>query len=402
MKSETRVWFSVLMSVPFVMVTSNSLLIPLLPSLQENLRVGLFEVGLIITAFSIPAGLTIPLAGYLSDLWGRKKIMVPALILFGSGGLVAGLAAMVMEDPYYVILGGRVLQGIGGGGTYQIAMALAGDVFQSQERSKVLGLLEAANGVGKVVSPILGSALALVLWYLPFFLYPVLGYLSGFGVLRFVKEPKRERMVSWAEKKQALKETFRDKGKALMVLAFNGFLILFFLFGILSFYSDVLEKTYHLGQFVRGLVVAIPVGLMALTSWLTGTFLQERIAKILKILIVLGLFMIAISLFLVSFVRELYLLLLVVSILGVGSGLVLPAINLLVTSAIGQAERGTIVSLYGSVRFFGAALGPPAFGLAVSCLQLWSFIGGGMVISAIFLTALIVNQSQLLPDKLQS
>lgn len=148
-----------------------------------------FQVGLIVTFFSVPpAGILIPpLAGFLSDRFGRKPIMVPpALFVYGLGGLICGFASLFLENPYHLLLAGRVVQGAGAGGTYQLAMALTGDTFQSDERTKALGLLEAANGLGKVLSPpILGSLIALISWQTPFFLsmafWPSPPSLWGFG-----------------------------------------------------------------------------------------------------------------------------------------------------------------------------------------------------------------------------
>ena len=53
-------------------------------------------------------------------------------------------------------------------------MALAGDLIQDNERAQVLGLLEAANGLGKVISPLAGAAIGLIAWYMPFFVYGIL------------------------------------------------------------------------------------------------------------------------------------------------------------------------------------------------------------------------------------
>ncbi|NLY49997.1 MAG: MFS transporter [Firmicutes bacterium] len=168
MKGRLLTSFASLCSVPFVLVLSNSLLIPVLPQFQRAMNISLFQAGLIVTAFSITAGVVIPFAGYLSDQVGRKKVMIPALFVFGLGGVLAGLAAWFLPRPYPWILAGRVLQGIGGGGTYQLAMALAGDLFTDQERSKALGFLEGANGLGKVVAPLLGAVSALLVWFAPF------------------------------------------------------------------------------------------------------------------------------------------------------------------------------------------------------------------------------------------
>src|SRR5690606_26016002 len=124
------------------MVLSNSMLIPVLPLLQRAMDRNLFRVGLIITAFSIPAGLAIPIGGYLSDRLGRKPVMIPALILFGLGGLVGGIAPLLVDDPYALIIGGRILQGLAAGGLYQVALAAAGDMFTGDTRTRAMGVLE--------------------------------------------------------------------------------------------------------------------------------------------------------------------------------------------------------------------------------------------------------------------
>ena len=182
MEKGTQLKFAVLCLVPFIMVLGNSMLIPVLPSIKSALDITQLEVGLLITAFSVPAGLVIPFAGILSDHIGRKVIITPALIVYGLGGLIAGTAALLLSEPYYVILIGRIIQGIGAGGTYQLAMALTGDIFKSRERVKALGFLEASNGLGKVVSPLLGAAVGLISWYAPFFVYGVLSIPIAFAV----------------------------------------------------------------------------------------------------------------------------------------------------------------------------------------------------------------------------
>src|SRR5699024_8288384 len=110
--------------------------------------------------------------GYLSDRFSRKIIILPSLILYGLGGLLAGVAAASFSHSYVWILIGRTLQGVGAAGTAPIAMALTGDLFKGGEQSRVLGIFEASNGLGKVLSPILGSLLGLMVWYAVFFAFP--------------------------------------------------------------------------------------------------------------------------------------------------------------------------------------------------------------------------------------
>lgn len=359
-----KVSLVVLCSVPFVMVLSNSMLIPVLPATQKALHITPFQVGLIITAFSVPAGIIIPLGGYLSDRLGRKVVMIPALFLFGLGGLLAGLAALLMAKPFWGVLGARVVQGIGGGGLYQVAMALAGDTFDAAERPRALGILEAANGLGKVVAPIIGAAAALLVWFAPYWVYPILAWPAALLVWFLVKEPKKEaaKNQSPGQYLAGLKETWEAKGIGLLTAFAAGMVALFLLFGILSYYSDILESRWNIRGFVKGFVMAIPVLVMMITTYLTGIALQSQATRLGKPLLLAGLGLVASGLASLFFLKGLYLFTVGMSVLGLGAGLMLPALNNMVTSAVGAAGRGIVTSLYGTVRFFGAALGPPVAG----------------------------------------
>ncbi|MCL5971053.1 MAG: MFS transporter, partial [Firmicutes bacterium] len=251
---------AVLCSVPFIMVLGNSMLIPVLPKMMSVMHLTLFQVGLIITIFSIPAGVIIPFAGALSDRLGRKVIMVPALTVYGLGGLGAGISAWFFPHPYYWIMGSRLLQGIGAGGTYQLAMAVAGDMYQGKSRAGALGILEASNGLGKVISPIAGSAMALLIWFAPFFVYGLLSFPIAAAVWWVIKEPKGQKARGgFKQYWQGLTHTLSQKAGSIAATFLGGAVVLFILFGVLSYLADILEKTFKYGEFTRGLLIAIPV-----------------------------------------------------------------------------------------------------------------------------------------------
>ncbi len=392
MKKKTALRFAVLCGVPFVMVLGNSMLIPVFPQMKKVMHLTQFQVGLIVTFFSVPAGILIPLAGFLSDRYGRKKIMVPALFIYGIGGLICGLAAVSMKEPYNLLLTGRVVQGAGAGGTYQLAMALTGDTFQSNERTKALGLLEASNGLGKVVSPILGSLVALISWYAPFFAYGLLAFPIALGVWFLVPEKQGKRNTeSVAQYWQKLKETFQSKAKLLLSSYFVGMVALFLLFGVLSYVSDILESEYHLFGLKKGFVLAIPVFAMAVTSYLSGLLLSNR-QNLWKPVIVGGMAGTAVTLGLLPLFTSLIPYMTVLFFSGISIGILLPPINSLITGATSTDRRGTITCLYGTVRFFGVAIGPPTFGLAIEQGKWFMFLGSAAiaiiaaVIAFIFIT----------------
>jgi ACDE family multidrug resistance protein len=401
-RAQTRVRFAALASVPFVMVLSNSMIIPVLPAIQQALDKSLFQIGLLITAFSLAAGVVIPVGGYLSDRFGRRRVMIPCLVLFGLGGLVCGLAPLVLPGPsavYAGLLVGRLIQGVGAGGTYQVAMALAGDIFHSRERSKVLGLLEASNGLGKVASPIVGAAVMVLAWYAPFFVYPLLAWLAAAAVWLVVREPEGNTtdrpLTSFA---QGLARVFSRKGGSLLACFLAGALALFFLFGVLSYYSDVLEQRHHIGGVLRGLIIAVPVAVMALTSYLSGTLLVRHLTRLSKLLVVVGLGLVVAS-FVAMFFLSWHTLLFTaaISVMGLGNGLLLPSVNTMITSATASSERGTLTALYGTVRFLGAGFGPPAFDRAVQTGAALPYLGSAaLALLALLLAVLAIDQRQML------
>ncbi|MGI6081327.1 MAG: MFS transporter [Limnochordia bacterium] len=366
MKPKMILPFLVLSGVPFIMVLGNSMLIPVFPQMKEAMQLTQFQVGLMVTLFSVPAGLLIPFAGVLSDHVGRKPVMAPALIVYGLGGLLAGLAAVTLSKPYAMILAARVVQGIGAGGTYQLAMALTSDIFTSDERTKALGYLEAANGLGKVLSPVLGSAIGLISWYAPFFSYGLLALPIACLVWFLVDEPddKKPQQQPLSQYVESLRRIFGEKASTLLAAYAAGAIGLFLLFGLLAFLSDQLEGRFHVFGFAKGGVLAIPVGAMCLASFGGGLFLQSRQVW-LKPAVITGLITIAVGLALLPLGdTSVFLFVALASISAFGVGIILPPLNTLITSTTGPEERGLITCIYGTVRFFGVAAGPPAFGLA--------------------------------------
>jgi ACDE family multidrug resistance protein len=375
------------------MVLGNSMIIPALPSIRESLGITSLQVSLLITLFSVPAGIIIPLAGILSDRFGRKKIIAVSLLLYGAGGIVSGLSVF---GSYPIMLTGRIIQGIGAAGTGPIAMALVSDLYKGNERSQVLGIIEAANGLGKVISPILGSLIALISWSALFFAFPALVIPAVAAMWWIIQEPRRKGDVpALSQYKDHVIKTFRRQGKWLSVAFLSGAVTLFILFGVLFYLSDMLEKRYGIDGVAKGLILAIPLLAMSSTSYWCGNHIDQNVKR-MKHFIVAGMFTVSVVMALVPFITNTYLLLGVLFVGGIGSGLVLPCLNTLITSAVHKAERGIITSLYGSVRFLGVAMGPPIFG-ALAGSKWWLF-GGTSVLTAItgILTVFVIHQPKRL------
>ncbi|MEC1260932.1 MFS transporter [Bacillus swezeyi] len=352
-----------LSSVPLVMTLGNSMLIPVLPVIEKTLNISSFQVSLIITVYSVVAIICIPITGYMSDQFGRKKVMLPCLVIAGAGGALAGFASSFFKEPYAMILAGRVLQGIGSAGAAPIVMPFIGDLFQNDEEiSAGLGDIETANTAGKVLSPILGAFLASWVWFMPFWFIPIVSLVSFFLVLFFVPKPKEksDEKRSFKDFTKNVRKVFKREGRWLVSIFMIGGIIMFLLFGVLFYLSDNLEKEYQIEGIVKGALLSIPLLFLSVSSYLAGKLIGNNKIR-MKICVLIGMILLALSFGGLWWNHSFYPLFLFMSIGGIGIGISLPSLDALITEGIEKEERGTISSFYNSMRFIGVALGPPVF-----------------------------------------
>lgn len=377
--------------IPLVMVLGNSMVVPVLPTIKSKLDLTQFQTSLIITVFSFAAGVIIPLVGYLSDRFGRKKVIVPSLILYGIGGIISGIAAWKIDNSYNLIIIGRIIQGIGAAGTAYIAMALVGDLYSGAEESKVLGIIESSNGLGKILSPILGSLIALITWFAVFFAFPILCFISAVLVWLVVKEKKREKFKALPQYLRDLKKIFIQEGKWLVPALLVGSTGLFILFGVLFYLSDIIEDRYRIDGVFKGSLLAVPLLGLVVSSYITGAKIKQN-DQLIRKMMVIGLILLTASLIVVAFYKQLYWMMGFLTLGSIGTGLLLPCLNTLITGAVPKSERGMITSLYGSVRFLGVAFGPPIFGwlMGISHQTLF-FSVSGLSLLTLIITFFFIN-----------
>lgn len=368
------------------------MLIPVLPIFEKEVGITSFQTSMIITSYSIASIFLIPVAGYLSDRFGRKVVILPSLLIALIGGLVAGFASWKMDDPFTWIIIGRVLQGIGAAGAAPIILPLVGDLYKDDDEktSSCLGLIETSNTFGKVLSPILGALFAAYLWYLPFFSISVFSLISIVLVLFFIKVPKKkEEPVALSAFIQSTKKIFKQEGKWIFTVFLVGIYIMLVLFAVLFFLSDSLEKTHGLYGVKKGFVLAIPLLALCISSFITGRKIKGEL-KVMKVIMTVSLILMSISVALIGFVdQRLVLLLAVSSFLGLSIGALLPTMDALITENIEKEERGTISSFYSSSRFIGVAAGPPLMAVLMKSFLNISLLGAGVLGILMFLLVLI-------------
>src|SRR5690349_15375485 len=122
-----------------------------LPTIVGDLG-GLSHLSWVVTAYLLAATITGPLYGKLGDLYGRKKVLQSAIVVFLVGSVLCGLAQSMAQ-----LIAFRALQGLGAGGLMVVTLAVVGDIIPPRERGRYQGYFGAVFGVSTVVGPLLGG-----------------------------------------------------------------------------------------------------------------------------------------------------------------------------------------------------------------------------------------------------
>jgi MFS family permease len=152
-----------------------------LPAIMTSVGVDLAhleEATPIISGFLLGYVAVLPLLGRLSDLYGRAPVLTACLVVFAGGSLVTASA-----NALAVVVIGRVLQGVGGGGLVPVTLALVADLWPARRRGVPLGLVAGVQEFGSVAGPLYGAALtAASTWRAIFYINMPLAAAIGAGV----------------------------------------------------------------------------------------------------------------------------------------------------------------------------------------------------------------------------
>ena len=141
----------------------------------------------VVTIYLLTSTITVPFYGKLSDIYGRRPMLMIGITLFLVGSVLSGLS----QEMWQLILF-RGIQGLGAGALFPIALAVIGDLFTPAERGKYQGLFGAVFGISFLIGPGLGGFLTdTVSWHWIFFVNLPIGIISLFVIWRLLPTIKR-------------------------------------------------------------------------------------------------------------------------------------------------------------------------------------------------------------------
>ena len=146
-----RLIFGALLLVLFIAALDQTIVSTALPTIVGDLG-GLQHLSWVVTAYLLASTVVGPLYGKLGDLYGRKRVLQVALVIFLIGSALCGLAQNMPQ-----LIAFRAIQGLGGGGLLVVAMAVVGDIVAPRDRGRYQGLFGGVFGVAVVAGPLLGG-----------------------------------------------------------------------------------------------------------------------------------------------------------------------------------------------------------------------------------------------------
>ena len=358
MKAKKSLWkdtnLLIVFGVTLMAVMGVASISPAFPKIQRELGITPNQVGLLITFFTLPGALLTPVVGIMADRYGRKKILIPSLFLFA----IAGTACTFIKD-FNLLLWIRAVQGIGAAALGSINSTIIGDLYEGKRRVQAMGLNASVLSIGVASYPSIGGALALIGWNYPFLL-SILALPVGLFALFLLKnpEPRNSQTI-----KEYLSGTWSHlKNMKIAGLFSAGMLSFIIMYGAyLTYFTILMGDKFNASSLTIGIIMSVASLSNAITASQLGRIHRRlSMTTILKI----SFSVYALSMLLVPFMSNLWLLLVPAILSGMANGATLPSIQTSVAEIAPLEYRGAIMSLNNMMLRLGQTLGPPLIGIA--------------------------------------
>ena len=336
----------------FIDMIGFGIVIPVLPLYAEGTRFNAtaLQIGALVGIYSFLQLICSPLFGKLSDRIGRKPVLLVSVAGTAIGFLVMGAA-----NTLWMLFLARIIDGASGG-NISTAQACIADVTPPEHRSKSMGLIGAAFGLGFVFGPAIGGVLSKVSLSAPFYFAAALAFINVcFIALRLPETHGPEHRVQ-AHEKARIGDVFARHGALigtifaayfLSITAFSMMTTLFALFNKSRFNFDASHTGYILAY----------VGILGVL--IQGGLLRRLLKKpIEKELAMTGAALLALSMFLLPLCHSLGALLAVCAGVALGNGFITPTLNGLASRVADRRVQGRTLGLMQSAGSLGRVVGP--------------------------------------------
>lgn len=379
MEKKQKLTLAILLMNLFIAFLGIGLVIPVLPTLMNELNIDGKTVGYLTAAFALTQLIASPFAGKAVDRFGRKIMIVIGLFIFGFSEFLFGFGKTIE-----VLFISRILGGLSAAFIMPAVTAFIVDITTMETRPKALGYMSAAISTGFIIGPGIGGFLAEIGTRVPFYSAGVLGVVAAILSLLLLREPERQEMQA-DESEDAGKSSLR---KVFMPIFLIAFVVIFISsFGLAAFESFFSLYVDHKFAFTAtDIAIAITGG--AILGVICQVVLFDSMMKKLGEIKLIR-WMLLFSAFLVfamTLVNSYWMVMLVTFTVFIGFDLIRPAVTTYLSRIAGndQGFVGGMNSFFTSLaNVFGPVIGGILFDIDINYPYYFAtvFIIVGLVIA---------------------
>ncbi|MGM0197973.1 MFS transporter [Enterococcus sp. DIV1314a] len=368
----------------FLVFLGVGLVVPVLPQLKEEMNFSGTTMGMMISIFAIAQLIASPIAGILSDKFGRKRLIVLGMLIFSISELLFGLAQST--NAFFF---SRALGGIAAALVMPSVTAFVADMTTIDKRPRAMGLVSAAISGGFIIGPGVGGFIAHFGTRVPFFVASGLALFGFFLSLIVLKEPKKHEINQMDFPKESILGILKNP-----VFSSLFIIILVSSFGLQAFESIYsIMATINFGFTTNDIALVITVsGSLALIcqvflfDWIVSKLGEMR-------LIQLTFFVSATFIAVIAFTTSHLVVVLSTFVVFLSFDLFRPAVTTYL-SKNGGNQQGAINGLNSTFTSFGNILGPLAAGSLFDLNHFYPYYVSAMILLGTgFLSLFLTNMT---------
>ena len=339
-----------------------------------------FIYGVLLASYSLMSFIFTPIIARLSDRYGRRKILLSALVISTVAYFIFGSAQVI-----WLLFLGRMLSGTTGA-TVPVAQAYVADVTAPTQRLRYLGLLGAAAGIAFILGPAIGGTLSSLFNYaVPSYLASALAFANLVSAYFILPEPKSFGIKRTVLSFSSLLKVIRKRQIALL-LSFYFLFFMAFIF-LQSALSPWLQAVFGFGSFETGLLFFFIGGISALSQAVLLPALSKKFSQFSLILFSIGIF--TAGLLVLAFIKDLASLLVISSLVAFGFGNQYVIVNTLISTSTPKEAQGGTLGVAWAIAGLAQTVSPVLAASAFSFGALSGFEGLVFVISAVIAVATV-------------
>ena len=390
-----------ILSIVFIDLIGFGMIIPILPLYAQRFQATEWQIGILLASYSFMQFLASPVLGWLSDRYGRKPVLLCSLV-----GSAAGYLLMANAESLGMLFAARILAGIAGA-SVGTASAYIADITPPQDRSKRIGLIGAAFGIGFVLGPAIGGILSHFSVIAPFWFAAILSVLNA--ILMWIVLPEPERHAASRKGPLNLKDIFEQSGSWRLGIITITYFIAIAGFAIVTvIFPQVSHRRFELNQSQISYIFVM-MGLIGAAIQGGGIGkLSKRFGDVN--LAITGFGLMAASMMLMPFASSVPLFLLFSYGLAIGNSLSQPTVNAMASKGASAALQGRVLGVVQAAGSLGRVFGPVIAGVLLTGDHMrpnaqygnTPFLVGGVIVAFAFGLATTLYRSEPAPAEMPS